>query len=479
MWCIAPCRSMRGALRRSLRLGLLALLAPAVLHCAPATAQTRVALVVGNGAYRHVPVLPNPGNDASDVAASLERLDFTVRRVSDATFEDMRRALLEFGQRARRAEIAVMFFAGHGMEIGGENWLVPVDAELKADLDADHEAVALKSIMPMVAAASKLGLVVLDACRNNPFAAKMQRTVRTRALERGLTRIEPVGSVLVAYGARDGTTAGDGSGRNSPFTAALLRHIETPGLEINFLFRNVRDDVLRATQREQEPFVYGALSKEAIYLKDPAPVPVAAAPSADEVMWEFLKGTNDTGALKRFAEQFPGSARRPDAEQRMSALTAEAEQKLQHAAQADRRELARLLQLELRRVGCFDGAINGEFDEFHPHGAGSIRQSIRGPAAESGPIAGSGQGSARDRQADLPAGLPGRRARRGRALRPPPLSRGTSAQGRQLRGRARCHRIRGAQRSCSEGRRLRQMLHLPRPPILRMKYQEGQEGLSP
>jgi uncharacterized caspase-like protein len=235
--------------------GLILTLAPVrawgeAVIAAPAKAPTRIALVVGNGAYRHVPALPNPGNDASDVAASLERLDFTVRRVTDGTFEDMRRALLEFGQRARRAEIAVIFFAGHGMEIGGENWLVPVDAELRTDLDADHEAVALKSIMPMVAAASKLGLVVLDACRNNPFAAKMQRTVRMRAVERGLTRIEPSGSVLVAYGARDGTTAGDGSGRNSPFTAALLRHIETPGLESNFLFRNVRDDVLRATQRE-------------------------------------------------------------------------------------------------------------------------------------------------------------------------------------------------------------------------------------
>ena len=182
----------------------------------------------------------------------------------------MRRALIDFGQRARAAEIAVVFFAGHGMEIGGENWLIPVDAELKTDLAADHEAVALKSIMPMLAAASKLGLVILDACRNNPFAAKMQRTVRTRAVSRGLTHIEPTGSVLVAYAARDGTTAADGTGRNSPFTAALLSHVETPGLEINFLFRNVRDDVLRATRREQEPFVYGSLSRDAIYLKPPA-----------------------------------------------------------------------------------------------------------------------------------------------------------------------------------------------------------------
>jgi hypothetical protein len=345
-----------------IRLGLFAALMPAVLLFAGwAVADTRVALVVGNGAYQHVPVLPNPENDASDVAASLERLGFSVRRVVDGKFEDMRRALLEFSQRVRGADIAMMYFAGHGMEIGSENWLIPIDAELKSDLDVEQEAVGLKSIMSIVSAASRLGLVVLDACRNNPFAAKMQRTGRTRAADRGLTRVEPNGSVLVAYAARDGTTAADGSSRNSPFTAALLRYIETPGLEVNFLFRAVRDDVLRTTKREQEPFVYGALSKEAIYLR--APPPVLGPPSADEVMWDFLKDTSDTAALRRFVEQFPTSARRADAEQRLSMLAADAEQKLQDAAKADRRELARLLQLELRRVGCFDGAINGEFDD--------------------------------------------------------------------------------------------------------------------
>jgi uncharacterized caspase-like protein len=343
-------------------LGLLAV-AAGLLFAGAAAAQTRIALVIGNGAYRHVPVLPNPGNDAGDVAASLERLGFSVRRVTDGTFEDMRRALIDFGQRARAAEIAVVFFAGHGMEIGGENWLIPVDAELKTDLAADHEAVALKSIMPMLAAASKLGLVILDACRNNPFAAKMQRTVRTRAVSRGLTHIEPTGSVLVAYAAKDGTTAADGTGRNSPFTAALLSHVETPGLEINFLFRNVRDDVLRATQREQEPFVYGSLSRDAIYLKPPAPAAVAAAPAApaaDAVMWEFIKDTNDATALKRFVDQFPASARRAEAQRRISALAVEAA-KAAAAARGDPREIARSLQLELRRVGCFDGAIDGEF----------------------------------------------------------------------------------------------------------------------
>ena len=192
----------------------------------------------------------------------------------------MRRVLLQFGRDARGAEIAVVFYAGHGIEVAGESWLIPIDAELKSDIDVDHEAIGLKSVMLTVEGASRLGLVILDACRNNPFAARMQRTIRTRSVAHGLAQVEPSGNVLVAYSAKDGTLGADREGRNSPFTTSLLRHIETPGLEISFLFRNVRDDVIQATRREQQPFVYGSLSKEAIYL-DPAPAkPVLMSPPA-------------------------------------------------------------------------------------------------------------------------------------------------------------------------------------------------------
>src|SRR5258707_5649558 len=252
---------------------LLALLSGAM----PGHAQTRVALVIGNSGYRNVPALANPGNDAADVAASLQRLGFTVRRIINGTSEDMRLALRDFAPQARRSEMAVVFFAGHGIEIGGDNWLIPVDAELKEDIAAEHEAVALRSLVPIVGAASKLGLIILDACRNNPFAARMPRSIPVRAVERGLARVEPAGSVLVAFAAKEGTTASDGTGRNSPFTAALLRHIETPGLEGNYLFRNVREAVLNATNSRQDPVVYGALPSSEIYFK-PAAKPSVAAP---------------------------------------------------------------------------------------------------------------------------------------------------------------------------------------------------------
>jgi len=301
-------------------LGLIIATLATMLLGTPAGAQTKVALVIGNSAYRSVPALPNPAHDAADVAASFERLGFSVRRVTDATYDDMRRALLEFGRKANDAEMAVVFFAGHGMEVGGENWLVPVDAELRIDVNAEQEAIALRSVMLTVSSASKLGMVMLDACRNNPFLVKMNRTVLTRSVDRGLARIEPASNVLVAYASKDGTVAADGGGRNSPFTSALLEHLETPGLEINFLFRNVRDEVVAATRGAQQPFVYGSLSKEAIYLKPPAVA--SALPGPDEVAWGFLKETTDDAALRRFTEQYPNSPLRPQAQARIAALAA-------------------------------------------------------------------------------------------------------------------------------------------------------------
>jgi len=186
----------------------------------------------------------------------------------------MRRALIDFSQQARGTDLAVIFFAGHGIQMGGENWLIPVDAQLQTDLNVANEAIGLQSLTRAVSNTTKLGLVILDACRNNPFLPRMQTTNVQRAVERGFSRVEPSGNVLVAYSARDGTTANDGSGRNSPFTHSLLANIETPGLEIDLLFRNVRDDVLNATNGVQQPFVYGSLSRNLVYFTSPLDRPV-------------------------------------------------------------------------------------------------------------------------------------------------------------------------------------------------------------
>ena len=292
--------------------------------------QARVALVIGNGAYEKVPELPNPARDAADIGRALERLDFRVTQVKNATAQDMRKAVVEFGRSAEGADLAVVFYAGHGMEVGGENWLIPIGAELRSDTDIESEAISLRSVTLQVSKARKLGLVILDACRNNPFAAKMKRSMSTRAVVRGLAPTEPSDNVLIAYAARDGTTASDGDGRNSPFTASLLRHIETPGLEISFLFRRVRDDVMAATKREQQPFVYGSLSKDEIYLKAPAAsaqVPAAlppapAIPAEDEKSWLAIQTSTVASPYEEFLTRYPRSSHVTEARQRIKDIKA-------------------------------------------------------------------------------------------------------------------------------------------------------------
>lgn len=305
-----------------------------VLVSVPAFAADRVALVIGNGAYQRVPALPNPPRDASDVARALGRLDFKVTELNNATAADMRKALVEFGRAAEGSMMAVVFYAGHGMEAGGENWLIPTDAELRSDTDVESEAVSLRSVNAQVSKARQLGLIILDACRNNPFEAKMKRSLSVRAVARGLAPTEPTDNVLIAYAARDGTTASDGDGRNSPFTTALLRYIETPGLEISFLFRRVRDDVMTATKREQQPFVYGSLSKEEIYLKaaaasasqiengstPAAPNQTMAAPTEDEQFWQVIKTSAVPELYEEFLSRYPKSNRAAEVRERLRDL---------------------------------------------------------------------------------------------------------------------------------------------------------------
>ena len=234
----------------------------------------RVALVIGNSSYIHANQLGNPRNDASAVAASLRRLQFgQVIELYDQSREQMSQALKNFGDLAEGADWAVVYFAGHGLEMNGVTYLIPTDAELARDTHVPDETISLTQVQAKADAAAKLGLVILNSCRNNPFIAQMARSVgASRAIiGQGLANVEPEGNVLVAYSAKHGTTALDGAGAHSPFTEALLDHIEEPGLEINFLFRKIRDDVLSKTGRQQEPFLYGSLSAELLYFRPASP----------------------------------------------------------------------------------------------------------------------------------------------------------------------------------------------------------------
>jgi tetratricopeptide (TPR) repeat protein len=233
----------------------------------------RLALLIGNSAYQNAERLINPTNDARAIAASFRRLGFAdVVELYDADLSAMTAAIKDFGDRAANADWAVVYYAGHGMEMNGVDYLIPVDAKLERDTHVSDETVALTQVLEKVESARKFRLVILDACRNNPFVKRMIRSVGvTRSVGRGLAPIEPEGGVLVAYAAKHGTTADDGSGANSPFAAAMLANVEEPGLEINFLFRRVRDQVLATTHGRQEPFLYGSLPSESLFFKVAAP----------------------------------------------------------------------------------------------------------------------------------------------------------------------------------------------------------------
>jgi hypothetical protein len=266
---------------RSTLIALTMVLAAVFRPGAVDAAETRVALVIGNSAYTTVPVLPNPARDSEAVAGTLRSLGFeTVRVASDLTYDALRRALRDFATIAEKADWALIYYAGHGMEVGGVNFLIPVDARLKTDRDATFEAIPLDLVLSSTEGARKLRLVILDACRDNPFMRQMTRTIATRSIGRGLTGVEPEGGTLVVYAAKAGQVAFDGQGETSPFVTSLIRRMAEPGVEINKLFRLVRDDVLTATNRLQEPFVYGSLPGEDFFFVPREVEPLKANPNS-------------------------------------------------------------------------------------------------------------------------------------------------------------------------------------------------------
>jgi tetratricopeptide (TPR) repeat protein len=228
---------------------------------APAAPNTvrRVALIIGNGAYKSVHPLDNPPRDAKLIAGALRDIGFqTVTLSSDLTRDKFFDTLHAFAGEAEKADWAVVYYAGHGFEIGGVNYLVPVDAKLAADRDAETEAVALEQVIAAVGGARKVRLVMLDACRDNPFAPTMQRTMEFKLVDKGFSNIEPAAGFMVVYAAKHGETALDGDGVDSPFATAVARDIKQPHVEVRKLFDLIRDDVWSASKHQQQPFTYGS-----------------------------------------------------------------------------------------------------------------------------------------------------------------------------------------------------------------------------
>jgi Caspase domain/Domain of unknown function (DUF4189)/Putative peptidoglycan binding domain len=284
----------------------------------PASAQDRVALVVGNSAYKQALALPNPVNDAAAVAAMLEGAGFRVVLRRDIGINDMRRTLREFTDATRNADIALIFFAGHGIEIDGENYLIPVDAILERDIDVDDETVSLDRMLRVIEPARSLRLVILDACRDNPFSHSMKRTMASRSIGKGLAKVEPtVTDTLIAFAAKAGSTASDGAGPHSPYTAALLRHLPEPGLDLRIALGRVRDEVMLKTERKQEPFYYGSLGGSVIALV-PGNAPEAAAttihpPPSEQAnleitFWNSIKDDKNPRLFEAYLHRYPNGA---------------------------------------------------------------------------------------------------------------------------------------------------------------------------
>lgn len=359
------------------------------LSASPALADKRVALVIGVSNYQQVPRLANPARDADAVAALLKQAGFDViNNQRDLGIVALRRAIREFSDTAREADISVVYYAGHGIEVDGSNYLVPADAKLASDFDIEDETVSLDRVLKALEGTKRLRLVILDACRDNPFANTMKRSLASRAIGRGLAKVEPTMSdTLVAFAAKAGAVASDGDGNNSPFASALVKYIAEPGLDLRIAFGRVRDDVLKATSNRQEPFVYGSLGGQNMSLVPAVAKPVdpeaearvdyeLAAQIGTKEAWDSFLASHPTGLYANLARaqnsklaaaqqsRTRADDARRDAEEQAAAKaadlrkqleeqsqrqTAEAKQKLSEQAKKDLEEARRQLAEQARK----------------------------------------------------------------------------------------------------------------------------------
>jgi len=289
---------------------------------ARADAPRRVALVVTNGAYAHAGSLRNPVNDGVLVAASLKSAGFEIVEANpNLGIGPFRDALRRFHSNTAGAQVALVYYAGHGIEARGKNWLIPTDAILQQDSDLDYEAIDLDLVLSATEGA-EMRVVVLDACRNNPFGHAWQST--KRSVGQGLAPID-VDDVLVIYSAAPGQTASDGRGANSPFATALANRLPQAGLPIQLLGGMVRDDVLRATGQQQRPFIsasitgtpfmlvpgapaLGPITAAAVAVATLTPPPAPDARSVEMMFWQSASTGDDINQLRAYLARYPNGS---------------------------------------------------------------------------------------------------------------------------------------------------------------------------
>jgi uncharacterized caspase-like protein len=287
----------------------------------PATAAKRVALVIGNSAYESAPVLNNPQNDAEAISAVLNKLGFEVVTGIDLKHVDFAQTVGQFRKKLKGADVGLFFYAGHGLQVNGENYLAPVDAELGDETSLDFETVPLRLILKLMERSTKTNLVFLDACRDNPLARNLARGMGTRstAIGTGLARVESGLGTLITFATQPGNVALDGAGKNSPFATGMLKHMETPGLDVALVMRRVREEVIKATSGSQVPWSNSSLTGSFIF-KDkpkqeanPASKPVAATPALPGVdtlavelaYWQAAKDAGTPQGYQDYLRKYP------------------------------------------------------------------------------------------------------------------------------------------------------------------------------
>jgi Caspase domain len=294
---------------------LLALCFIAGVAVPAALAEKRIALVVGNSAYQHTSELRNPRNDAQDIAGALRRLGFEVLDGLDLDKRSMERLIRQFGVKLTNADLAVFFYAGHGVAIGGQNFLVPTDARLGSEGDADFEALPLSLVLRQMEREAKVSIVLLDACRDNPLARNLARQMGTRSstVGQGLAEVKTGVGTLIGFSTQPGNVATDGAGRNSPYAEALLRNIEAPAKDVSGVLIAVRNHVLKATEGKQVPWEHTSLTGQ-VYLRLDGLPPTGAAivpPAAtydreiELSFWNSVKDSKSPAMLESYLERYP------------------------------------------------------------------------------------------------------------------------------------------------------------------------------
>jgi len=288
---------------------MLSSLATAVAAPAP---ERRVALVIGNSSYRHAPALPNTVNDARDMVVALRRVGFEVVDGLDLDKRGMDAALTRFARLVQDADAAMFYFAGHGFQFNGENYLVPVEARIEDEVGVQYETTRLNDVVTALNYAKGVKIMVLDACRNNPFVGLLAKRQATRgfAVGSGLAPVQRAQGMVIAYATQANDVAADGAGRNSPFTAALVREIAQPGLEVAALFRRVQKSVYDETSGKQTPELSLSLLGD-FYLN---------REETDADVWGRIRASNDPAALKDFIQRYPASFFTIDARTRLDLI---------------------------------------------------------------------------------------------------------------------------------------------------------------